>query len=395
MRAIGRLACGPVVRRAPRASVALALLLVLLAPRAAGADPIADKRAQAERIARQLDADGERLSQLDEQYNQARLAADTVSKKAASAKAELAQADAALTAAQQKAKAQAVDAYVSGGGLAASALTSRNDLNGDPARRDQYVAAVVGAQHDAIDALKQARSEVDARRADAHSAQAAANTALAKVNASRSAAAAIQQSEQATLRGVQGELTSLVAAEQQKRAAADAAKAQALAAKRATAAATSSGSTKSGSPATTTKPGSSTPTTRKPSSPSPAEPSGPPPPVGHGAAAAVDKAKQQLGKPYQYGGSGPDSYDCSGLTMVAWQAGGVSLPHSAEAQYGAIAHVSTSALQPGDLLFYGSPIHHVGIYVGNGQMIEAPQTGEFVRYASIWRSDLVGAGRPS
>jgi cell wall-associated NlpC family hydrolase len=79
---------------------------------------------------------------------------------------------------------------------------------------------------------------------------------------------------------------------------------------------------------------------------------------------------------------------------VAWKAGGVSLPHSAEAQYSAIAHVSTSSLQPGDLLFYGSPIHHVGIYVGNGQMIEAPQTGEVVRYASIWRSDLVGAGRP-
>jgi cell wall-associated NlpC family hydrolase len=108
----------------------------------------------------------------------------------------------------------------------------------------------------------------------------------------------------------------------------------------------------------------------------------------------VQKAKDQLGKPYQYGGSGPDSYDCSGLTMVAWKAGGVSLPHSAEAQYSATTRVSTSALQPGDLLFYGSPIHHVGIYVGDGQMINAPQTGDVVKYASIWRSDLVGAGRP-
>ena len=376
------------MRRAPRASVALALLLVILAPRAAGADAIADKRAQAARIAQQLEADGERLSQLDEQFNQARLAATTVNQKAAAAKAELAQADAALGAAQQRAKAQAVDAYVSGGGLAASTLTSRANLAGDPSRRDQYVAAIVGAQHDAIDALKQARSEVDARRADAHNAQQAANAALAKVNASRSAAAAVQQSEQATLKNVQGELTALVVAEQQRRAAADAAKAQALAAKRATAAATAKPST-----AVPTKPGSSTPTTRRPSGPS--EPSGPPPAVSSGAAAAVQKAKDQLGKPYEYGASGPDSYDCSGLTMVAWKAGGVSLPHSAEAQYNSIAHVSTSALQPGDLLFYGSPIHHVGIYVGNGQMIEAPQTGEVVRYASIWRSDLVGAGRPA
>jgi len=146
------------VRRAPRASVALAVLLVLLVPRAASADPIADKKAQAERISRQLDADGERLSQLDEQFNQARIAADSVNKKASAAKAELAQADAALDAAQQRAKAQAVDAYVSGGGLAASAFLSRGDLRGDPSRRDQYVSAVVGAQHDAIDALKQARS---------------------------------------------------------------------------------------------------------------------------------------------------------------------------------------------------------------------------------------------
>ena len=365
------------------------MLLVILAPRAAGADAIADKRAQAARIAQQLEADGERLSQLDEQFNQARLAATTVNQKAAAAKAELAQADAALAAAQQRAKAQAVDAYVSGGGLAASTLTSRANLAGDPSRRDQYVAAIVGAQHDAIDALKQARTEVDARRADAHNAQAAANAALAKVNASRSAAAAVQKSEQATLKNVQGELTALVAAEQQRRAAADAAKAQALAAKRATSAA----SAKPSAPAASTKPGSSTPTTRR--SPGPSEPSGPPPAVSSGAGAAVQKAKEQLGKPYEYGGSGPDSYDCSGLTMVAWKAGGVSLPHSAEAQYNSIAHVSTSALQPGDLLFYGSPIHHVGIYVGNGQMIEAPQTGEVVRYASIWRSDLVGAGRPA
>jgi peptidoglycan DL-endopeptidase CwlO len=383
------------VRRAPRASVALAVLLVLLVPRAASADPIADKKAQAERISRQLDADGERLSQLDEQFNQARLAADSVNEKASAAKAELAQADAALDAAQQRAKAQAVDAYVSGGGLAASALLSRGDLRGDPSRRDQYVSAVVGAQHDAIDALKQARAEVDARRADVNAARAAANAALAKVNASRSASAAVQQLEQATLRSVQGELATLVAAEQQRRAAADAAKAQALAAKRATAASASpaKSAAKPTSPGTPSKPGSTPPTTRR--APGPSEPSGPPPPVSGGAAAAVQKAKEQLGKPYEYGGSGPDSYDCSGLTMVAWKAGGVSLPHSAEAQYSSIAHVSTSALQPGDLLFYGSPIHHVGIYVGNGQMIEAPQTGEVVRYASIWRSDLVGAGRPS
>ena len=80
--------------------------------------------------------------------------------------------------------------------------------------------------------------------------------------------------------------------------------------------------------------------------------------------------------------------------MRAWQQGGVSLSHSSQAQYNETTHVSTADLQPGDLLFYGSDIHHVGIYVGGGSMIEAAHTGTNVRYASISRSDLVGAARP-
>jgi cell wall-associated NlpC family hydrolase len=109
---------------------------------------------------------------------------------------------------------------------------------------------------------------------------------------------------------------------------------------------------------------------------------------------AVAEARRHLGKPYRWGGAGPSSFDCSGLTMVAWRAAGVSLPHSSRMQYSVTARVAVSALQPGDLVFYGSPIHHVGMYVGGGQMIEAPRTGLNVRYASIYRSGLVGAGRP-
>ncbi|MEY2478502.1 MAG: peptidoglycan DL-endopeptidase CwlO, partial [Actinomycetota bacterium] len=88
-----------------------------------------------------------------------------------------------------------------------------------------------------------------------------------------------------------------------------------------------------------------------------------------------------------------DSFDCSGLTSFAWRAGGRSLPHSSRAQWSATTRVAISALQPGDLVFYGEPIHHVGIYVGSGQMVEASETGTPVRYASIHRKDLVGAGR--
>ncbi len=113
-----------------------------------------------------------------------------------------------------------------------------------------------------------------------------------------------------------------------------------------------------------------------------------------GAQAAVDAALSQLGKPYQWGASGPDSYDCSGLTSWAWAHAGVALPHNSGMQYAATPRVPEGDWQPGDLLFFGDPIHHVAMYIGNGQMVEAPYTGSQVRVNSAYRSDYVGAGRP-
>ena len=115
---------------------------------------------------------------------------------------------------------------------------------------------------------------------------------------------------------------------------------------------------------------------------------------GGAAGAAVNFACAQVGKPYVWGGAGPDSYDCSGLTSAAWAAAGISLPHSSQMQYSATARVSRDAAQPGDLLFHGSPIHHVAMYIGNGKMVEAPHSGALVRVVPADRSDLAGVGRP-
>ena len=114
-----------------------------------------------------------------------------------------------------------------------------------------------------------------------------------------------------------------------------------------------------------------------------------------GASAAIAYARAQIGKPYRYAGAGPDSFDCSGLTMMAWARGGVSMSHGSQAQWAAFPKVPIPDLQPGDLVFFGSSgpsNHHVGLYIGGGTMIEAPHTGTFVRYSTIYRPDLVSTG---
>ncbi|HWC35704.1 MAG TPA: NlpC/P60 family protein [Mycobacteriales bacterium] len=112
------------------------------------------------------------------------------------------------------------------------------------------------------------------------------------------------------------------------------------------------------------------------------------------AAAAVQYAYAQLGKPYYYGGAGPNSFDCSGLTMRAWEAAGVSLPHNAAAQQSEIPAVSLGALEPGDLVFFGNPAYHVGIYIGGGRFIQAPHTGTVVQETSLSSYPPTSAGRP-
>ncbi|MEV0352119.1 NlpC/P60 family protein [Nonomuraea sp. NPDC050680] len=115
---------------------------------------------------------------------------------------------------------------------------------------------------------------------------------------------------------------------------------------------------------------------------------------------AANWALTQLGKPYVWAADGPDSFDCSGLTMRAWEQAGVGIDHWTGTQWTSGPHVPLDQLRRGDLLFFGyvtsdpSTIHHVGMYVGNGLMVHAPQTGDVVRVASMWRGDLVGATRP-
>lgn len=122
----------------------------------------------------------------------------------------------------------------------------------------------------------------------------------------------------------------------------------------------------------------------------------PPPPAPNGNVASVLAAAYSvIGTPYQWGGTTPETgFDCSGFTSWSWAAAGVYLPHSSAAQYASLPHVAREDLQPGDLLFFYSPISHVSIYVGGGRMIHSAHTGTVVSVVAVYWDSFVGAARP-
>ena len=123
------------------------------------------------------------------------------------------------------------------------------------------------------------------------------------------------------------------------------------------------------------------------------------PPATPAAAAAIREAAAQIGKPYVYAGNGPDTFDCSGLTVWAYRSVGVSLPRTSREQWHMGPHPALDEMLPGDLLFWAydtsdpGSIHHVAIYIGAGWMIHAPHTGDVVRYARIYLDGFIGAVR--
>ena len=119
-------------------------------------------------------------------------------------------------------------------------------------------------------------------------------------------------------------------------------------------------------------------------------------PVSPKARIAVQTALAQQGKPYRWGAAGPDSFDCSGLMMYAWGRAGVGMSHYTGAQWNEFPRVPLDQLAPGDIVFYYGDLHHNGMYIGNGQMVHAPHTGDVVKTTSIYRmgGSPVGAVRP-
>ena len=355
---------------------------------------------QAQELAAQIQADGRQLDRMAEAYNAAVIRSGQLASQVAALQAQSAKTAAQASEARSVLREQAVLSYVVGGAPLVGSVP------GDPTQGRNiamsYAEILSGSQKRALDAYHRVMAAQAAESQQLSAAQHEVAVTLGSITADRAAATQADAARHQALAQVNGQLAVLVAqvqAQQQAAARAAALAREAASTPPSTAKprtspppTTSPVSRSPGSPSTTVAPPSSAQGGGNPSSGSPSSGSTAQAP---GASKAIAYANAQLGKPYQWAGAGPDSFDCSGLTMMAWAQAGIYVPHLAQDQYNLTQRIPLSSAIPGDLIFFGTPsnVGHVGLYIGNGQMIDAPQTGENVSIQSIYWSDLLGAGR--
>jgi peptidoglycan DL-endopeptidase CwlO len=352
---------------------------------------LSSERAKAEQLQGEIEANGNRVSILDEQYNQAQAAIQQTTDRLNADQAEVDAKTRETSRIRTLLADRAAELYMDAGNptpLGAFDVSSTQQLGS----RSAYGAAAADQDNQLIDHAKVAIETLGLQQKSLAKARAHAVAERDALDATRSQITAATAQQEDLLAQANGKIKGLVdqiaaqKAREQEAAArasmeATAARQQAEAQAAQQNANTDNTSSDTGGSVSS---GGETTTSPPPDLPAPSD---------H-ASVAVSTAEAQLGKPYVYAAAGPDSFDCSGLTMYAWAAAGVSLPHNAEAQYESLPHVPIDSLEPGDLVFFGSPIHHVGMFVGNGTMIEAPYTGVDVRYHTIYRPDFAGAARP-
>ncbi len=361
----------------------------------AGADTVDQGKAAVESANNDLQALLDRVSMLDEDYNAAQIELTALDQQIAATRSAVAEAQKQLD--QRKADAQdfAVYAFVHGSteGTVDTMLSSSADML---ERRRTYMKVAIGDGQKIMDSLAVAQQDAEAQIADLQAKQAKADAKRQQLADTKATLESEVADAQARLDAAQAQLDRA----QRDKAAAEKARQQAAAAEAARSATAAAGSTATRStPAPATK-RAPAPLPRRvaetsPEAPRTSPPPPPPPNTSGDVQAVIDEAYRQIGVPYRYGGSTPQSgFDCSGFTAWVWAKGGVTLPHSSRSQYGVTSRISRSALRPGDLVFYGSPIHHVALYVGNGTIIHAPHSGSTVRQNSIDYWDAIaGYGR--
>jgi peptidoglycan DL-endopeptidase CwlO len=354
--------------------------------RPAAGDAISNAKAKAAAIEAQLSQAQNEMSALSQQYDAAQYHLSQINSNIQTTKANIASDQNQVSKDKDTLSKAAVANYITDGTASTqnSIFTGNQETLGATSEYNQIAEGDISL---AVDKLHTAENQLNAQEAQLNSEQGQAQT---QVNAEQAAVAQNQQaidSQKNALAQEQGQIAQLVQQQQQAEAAAAAqATRQRQAAAAAAAAAQSQPSNSGGGGGSSQLAGLS---------------QAAPPPTAPGGAGAVQAAESQIGVPYVWGGESPKGsanpgFDCSGLTAWSWGQVGVGLPHFSGAQMADSTPVPVSDLQPGDLLFYGpGGSTHVAMYVGPGEMIEAPYTG-----ASVWVTGLrlsggfVGAGRP-
>ena len=345
-------------RRALVAAVAAGGLAFTPLPAAADPQPATSVEAAALVAARAHD-----LEILTEQFNEAREELAATREAADRAAQELVAAEAALAGAREQVRAVAYGAYT-GERLAPLEAMLTSDSPDELLDRIGMLRTIADHNGQVLGRAEQTAADADRAKASAQDIATRAQAQVDRVAAQKDDLDAQIAVYQAAYERLSEEEQRASRAAAERHAAEQAAAAQAAAAQAAGSGAAAS-------------------------SPAPAAPKAAAPPaapvLGGSAAAqkAVDTAMAQIGDPYVWGAAGPDAFDCSGLVQYAYAAAGISLPHSSRMQSTMGAPVSRDALQPGDLVFFYSPVSHVGIYIGDGQMVHASTSGVPVKTASV------------
>lgn len=382
------------------ATCAIALVAALPA-QGAPKQEIAGKRAQAQEARRQLAALGARLEPAIERYNKAIEDLKRVNAEIAFNEQQIKVTEQNLRVSQVELDAKLEQSYRVGEPDLLASVLGQQSLSQilavtDLFDRSQHQAAdMIGGLQDTKRTLKRQKQDLQVAqdRAAALKAQRAAEKQRIDTG--------IAQSKQ-LVSGLEGEIQQLI---QEEAARQERLRQQALAAiaaqEQQAAAAADDAPAIGGSvaDAATADAGAAAPDATAEAAPSSAPEAAAPPPIelpptdGSLGAQAVAIAMQYLGTPYVWGGSSPGGFDCSGLTAYAYGQVGISLSHYTGDQWNEGVRVPADQLLPGDLVFFHSDLHHMGMYIGNGQMIHAPQTGDVVKIAPLM-SDYAGAVRP-
>ena len=359
----------------------------------ASAQDVEGQQAKVERLAAEMDRLEAKASALDEQYLQTQLELDKAQGELQKNTDAVADAKARMAEAKAQASSYIVSAYMSAGSDVAGLGV------GDPnaaVNEKVLLETLHGDREEVADSLRAAQMDLDDRTAELAASSTALEGKKAEQASVRDELESSVSAQKALLDGANAELKQAIAAEQERQAQEAAAKAAEAQARQAAAAAAAQTTTtarpsagRAATPAAAPTPAKAAP---KPAAPAPALPVAP---VGSGAGAAIAAAQSVMGTPYKWAGASPSTgFDCSGLTQWAWARAGKSLPHSSSAQFAATQRISLDQLQPGDLVFFNNPISHVGLYIGGGQMIHSPHTGDVVKVSPITRmGKIVRAGR--